>query len=137
MEVRISEGNGARHTRKEKSSSRKHRQRPDEDRKLGTNQELDSEFSSCSTSDDVELEDVASDEALEVDEETGLTKMERRRRRMRKKRNSRMDARVMRETTTSNQRRLADKAVLKRSLINGLLIGLWYGLFHKLDMDPG
>lgn len=122
MEVRISDGNGSRHARKEKSGSRKFRQRHDN----ATNQELDTDFSSCSTSDDVELEDVPSDEGLEVDEETGLTKLERRRRRIRRKRNSRMDSRVMKEPTNI-QRRLADKAVLRRSLVNGLLIGLWYG----------
>ncbi|KAI9789033.1 MAG: Triose-phosphate Transporter [Peltula sp. TS41687] len=128
MEGKIPDGNAPAHARKEKSGSRKHRQGYDNARREynpGNNQELDPEFSSCSTSDDVELEDVPSDEGLEADEETGLTKSERRRRKMRRRKNSRMDSRVMRESTEI-QRQLADKAVLRRSLVNGVLIGLWY-----------
>ena len=86
-----------------------------------------SEPSSCSTSEDVELEDLLSDEGPEDDEEAGLSKMDRRRRRRRKERNSRLDSRVMKDVKTTNtQRSLADRVVLKESLINAVLIGLWY-----------
>ncbi|KAI9761683.1 MAG: hypothetical protein M4579_000917 [Chaenotheca gracillima] len=86
-----------------------------------------SDFSSRSTSDDVEMDDFLSDEGLEDDEETGLTKEDRKKRRRRKRRNTRLDSRVAGESKVSDvEKGLADQSVLKTSLINALLIGLWY-----------
>lgn len=96
-----------------------------------THNEAELDSSSPSTSDDMELEDLPSDEGLQDDEETGLTTKNRRRRRRRKRRNTRTDARVAREgQATSVEQSLADRNVVKQSLFNAVLIGLWYG--HSL-----
>ena len=85
-----------------------------------------SDFSSRSTSEDVELDDMSSDDGLDG-EETGLTKEDRRRRRRRKKRHTRMNERIAGDGMAGREGKgLTDQSVLKRSLINALLIGLWY-----------
>ncbi len=106
---------------------------PDESRRssgpVGAD-EVDSDCSSRSTSEDVELEDMPSDEGLQDDEETGLTKSDRRRRKRRKRRNSRMDARVVREPqATKVEQSVADRNIMKQLLVNAILIGLWYSQF--------
>lgn len=120
----------SRNARREKGMVRKHRRRTGdrgEDWKLAGSQDMESEFSSCSTSDDVELGEVLSEDGLEDDEEMGLRKGDRRRRRMRKKRDSRLDVRVGGDVKMASiQQSLADRAVWRKSLINGLLIGLWH-----------
>jgi solute carrier family 35, member C2 len=79
---------------------------------------------------DLDSEDSAfdslSDEDLHDDEETGLTKKERSKRNLKKKRNTRLDQRVVRETITEEERKEADQNVMRRSLVNLTLIGLWY-----------
>lgn len=85
----------------------------------------DSESRSDST--DFELDDMSAD-GLEDDEETGLTKRDRRRRRRRKRRNTLLDQRVVpTDTYTKEEKKLADQNLLKSMMINGVLIGLWYG----------
>lgn len=77
------------------------------------------------TSEDVEL-DALSDDGLEIDEETGLTGKDRGKRKRRRRRNTLMDQRIAADRVTTEEKKEADQNVLKRSLINGLLIGLWY-----------
>lgn len=85
-----------------------------------------SDFSSRSTSEDVELDDMLSEDGAD-DEETGLTKEDIRKRRRRKRRRTRLNERIAGDATgTKEEESLADQSVLKRSLINALLIGLWY-----------
>lgn len=80
------------------------------------------------TSDDFELNDIASDEGLEDDEETGLTGRDRQKRRKRKRRNTHLDQRIA--PGTENQReeedRLANKTFWSAVLLNALFIGSWY-----------
>ncbi|KAI9803811.1 MAG: hypothetical protein M1825_001691 [Sarcosagium campestre] len=84
--------------------------------------------SSQSNSDDVEMEDLPSEaEGLEDDEESGLSGKDRQRRWRRKRRNARLDTRIAGDSEVSRDIKAeADHAVLKKSMVNALLIGLWY-----------
>ncbi|CAL3973224.1 unnamed protein product [Diplocarpon coronariae] len=103
------------------------------------------ELSDGTSSDDLELEDL-SDEGLQEDEETGLTGKDKRRRRRRRRRNTWLDQRVAEESgkavISDEEKKEADQNVFKRSLVNGLLIGLWYlfslsiSIYNKWMFDP-
>lgn len=79
---------------------------------------------------DCAADDSFSDEDLHDDEETGLTGKDKRRKRMKKKRHTRLDQRIVRErddgALTAEEKREADQHVFRRSVINVVLIGLWY-----------
>lgn len=84
-----------------------------------------SDSSEKSESDDLELDDMSAD-GLEDDEETGLTKGDRRRRRRRKRRNTQLDQRIVEDVKiTKAEEKLANQNLLHSMLINGVLIGLW------------
>lgn len=86
-----------------------------------------SDFSSRSISDDVELHHIASEDGLTDDEETGLTREDKRNRKRRKKKNTLLDQRIIGTGKISKQDgNSADKNVLRASLINALLIASWY-----------
>jgi solute carrier family 35 protein C2 len=89
---------------------------------------------SPSDSDDLELDNMSND-GLEDDEETGLTKRDRRRRRRRKRRNTLLDQRIVPndDTYTKEEKKLADQNLLKSMLVNGVLIGLWYNPYIHND----
>lgn len=79
-----------------------------------------------STSEDVELDEY-SDDGLQDDEETGLTGKDKSKRKRRRRRNTLLDQRIAADVQiTAEEKREADQNVVKRGLINGLLIGLWY-----------
>ena len=86
----------------------------------------DSDFSSMSISDDVELNHFASGDALTDDEETGLTKKDKEHRKRKRRRNVRLDGRVAGDVKASKEQRDADRNVLKAMVINVLLIMAWY-----------
>lgn len=67
-----------------------------------------------------------SDEDLHDDEETGLTKKDRKRKRAKKRRNTRLDNRIARSKITDEERKEADQTVARNLAINCVLIGLWY-----------
>lgn len=74
-------------------------------------------------------DDSFSDEDLHDDEETGLTGKDKRRKRMKKKRHTRLDQRIVKDRDgglTAEEKREADQHVFRRSVINVVLIGLWY-----------
>lgn len=80
-----------------------------------------------STSDDVELDDLSEEDNLQDDEETGLTGDGRNRRKRKKRRNTLLNQRVAGDVLiTAEEKKEADQNVIKKSLINGLLIALWY-----------
>ena len=86
-----------------------------------------SDLSALSTSDDVELDELASEDGLEDDEETGLTIAERKERTRRKIRRMQLDQRVAVDHKSSKQEQMeANQSVIKNSIINAILIGLWY-----------
>ena len=81
----------------------------------------------ASMSDDVELNDMSEEDGLQDDEETGLTGKDRGKRKQRKRRNTLLDQRIASSVEISaEEKKEADQNVIKRSLVNGLLIGLWY-----------
>lgn len=90
----------------------------------------DNENHTASSSSDWEMDDMDdtfSGDGLEDDEETGLTQQERMKRKRRKRRNTRIDERIVEESAiTVEEKRIASQNFLRASLINGILIGLWY-----------
>ncbi|KAI9767438.1 MAG: Triose-phosphate Transporter [Geoglossum simile] len=91
----------------------------------------------------LELDELDSDDNVEDDEETGLTAKERRRRRRRMRRNTRIDERIIGDLkVTKEEEKEADQSVLKRSIVNVALIGLWYtfslsiSIYNKWMFSP-
>ncbi|KAI1457997.1 TPT-domain-containing protein [Annulohypoxylon moriforme] len=88
-------------------------------------------------------EDSMSEEDLHDDEETGLTKKDKRRKQAKKRRNTRLDQRIARDRITDEERKEADQNVFKKLVINAILIGLWYlfslsiSLYNKWMFDSG
>ncbi|TKA78889.1 hypothetical protein B0A49_01654 [Cryomyces minteri] len=92
----------------------------------------------------MEMDNLHSDEELVDDEETGLTGRDRRKRRRRKRRNTRLDERILGNVEiTKGEEKLATQTLLRTSLINCLLIGLWYlfsisiSIYNKWMFSPG
>jgi solute carrier family 35 protein C2 len=67
-----------------------------------------------------------SDEDLHDDEEAGLTGKDKRRKKQRRDRNTQLDHRIAPATITAEEKKEADRNVLKRLLVNITLILLWY-----------
>ncbi|KAI9048245.1 hypothetical protein LZ554_008040 [Drepanopeziza brunnea f. sp. 'monogermtubi'] len=101
-----------------------------------------------STSEDLELDEL-SDDGLQDDEETGLTGKIKGRRRQRRRKITLLDQRIAGDghvgakiAITAEEKKEADQNVVKNSLINGLLIGLWYvfslsiSIYNKWMFDP-
>jgi solute carrier family 35 protein C2 len=73
------------------------------------------------------LNDLSEEEGLQDDEETGLTGKDKVRRKQKRRRNTLLHVRVAPEVViTAEEKKEADQYVFKNSLINGLLIALWY-----------
>lgn len=86
-----------------------------------------SEFSSRSTSEDVELHPIPSNDGLTDDGEAGLTKKDKRNWKRSRKRNTLLDHRIIGLGEDLKQDgKFAGKSVLRASLINALLIASWY-----------
>ncbi|KAF5674006.1 Gog5p-like vanadate resistance protein [Fusarium heterosporum] len=77
---------------------------------------------------DESADDSFSDEDLQDDEETGLTRKDKQRRQKKRSRNTQLDQRIARDRkdVSTEERKEADKTVLKSLMINGVLILLWY-----------
>ncbi|KAI1083598.1 triose-phosphate transporter family-domain-containing protein [Whalleya microplaca] len=88
-------------------------------------------------------DDSLSDEDLHDDEETGLTRKDKRRKRAKRRRNTRLDQRIARDKITDEERKEADQNVVKKLAVNAVLIGLWYlfslsiSLYNKWMFDSG
>ncbi|KAI0014271.1 triose-phosphate transporter family-domain-containing protein [Xylariaceae sp. FL0662B] len=97
----------------------------------------------ASKSSDDKDDDSLSDEDLHDDEETGLTRKDKRRKRAKRRRNTRLDQRIARDKITDEERKEADQNVLKKLVINAVLIALWYlfslsiSLYNKWMFDSG
>ncbi|PQE27456.1 Triose-phosphate transporter protein [Rutstroemia sp. NJR-2017a BVV2] len=86
-----------------------------------------SDDDSKSTSDDMELNNLSEEGDLQDDEETGLTAKSKAIRTKKKRRHTNLDHRIAGDAlVTAEEKKAADKNVVKKSLINGVLIGLWY-----------
>ncbi|KAI0408948.1 triose-phosphate transporter family-domain-containing protein [Xylaria palmicola] len=90
-----------------------------------------------------DTDDSLSDEDLHDDEETGLTKKDRRRKQNKRRRNTRLDQRIVRDNLTDEERKQADQNVVRRLAVNAGLIALWYmfslsiSLYNKWMFDSG
>jgi solute carrier family 35, member C2 len=71
-------------------------------------------------------EDDLLDEDLHDDEEAGLTGHDRRRKQQKRKHNTLLDQRIVHEKLTPAEKRQADRSVMRRLLVNAVLILLWY-----------
>ncbi|KAK4458877.1 putative solute carrier [Cladorrhinum samala] len=86
--------------------------------------------------------DAPSDEDLHDDEEAGLTGRDRRRKRRKRRRNQMLDQRIARDRISADEKKAADRNVVKQLLINAGLIGLWYffslliSLYNKWMFSP-
>jgi solute carrier family 35 protein C2 len=88
--------------------------------------ETTAEEAPLATSEDLELDSMSDGGDINDDEETGLTEQDKRKRRRKRNRNSRMDQRIIGESSaTAEEKKEANQAVLKKMLINCLLISLW------------
>lgn len=112
---------------------RKFRRRGTGDSEAKFDSDTDNEMhSSTSESDELELDAVGTDN--EYDEETGLTREERRKYVQQQRRRNRLDARIAGNGGLSKEeRRAADKDVIRQLVINGLLILSWY--FFSLSIS--
>ena len=111
----------------------------DKETVYSSNDGHDSDFSSMSTSDDVELSQLTSGEALTDDEETGLTKKDKEHRKRKRRRNRGLDGRIAGSARASQQeRKIADRNFVKAITINVLLILAWYlfSLSISIVSDP-
>ncbi|TGJ79115.1 hypothetical protein E0Z10_g9641 [Xylaria hypoxylon] len=87
--------------------------------------------------------DSLSDEDLHDDEETGLTQKDKRRKEKKRRRNTRLDQRIVRDNLSDEERKQADQNVFKKLTVNAALIGCWYifslsiSLYNKWMFDSG
>ena len=79
-----------------------------------------------STSDEVELSRIRGGEDMVEDEENGLTKHDKRKRRRRREQKMLLGERIAGSSRGKKEQSMADKSVLKASIINVLLIASWY-----------
>ncbi|KAI9720617.1 MAG: hypothetical protein M1812_002797 [Candelaria pacifica] len=80
--------------------------------------------SSRSTSEDVELNSMSDDSA---DEEMGLTGKSRGDRRRKRRKYTQLDGRIAGESKVANDvHKQADQSVVRKSVVNAILIGSWY-----------
>jgi solute carrier family 35 protein C2 len=86
----------------------------------------DADASEISATESLELDPMSSDDD-QYDEETGLTASQRRQRRRRRRQRRKLDARIADVKGQGNIREiLSDRNVVKKLLINGGLIMMWY-----------
>ncbi|TEY58870.1 hypothetical protein BOTCAL_0197g00020 [Botryotinia calthae] len=102
-----------------------------------------SDDDSRSTSDDMELNHFSEEGDLQDDEEMGLTAKSKAKRKKKKIRHQSMDHRIAGEIkVTKDEQKEADWNVVRKSLMNGVLIGLWYtfslsiSIYNKWMFDP-
>ena len=94
----------------------------------------ESDLSPVFKGEDMEMEELGDEEGLSDDEETGLTKIDKRKRKKRRRTTIGLDARIGGSTMTAKQeQKIADKAVLRSLIINIILIGSWY--FFSLSLS--
>lgn len=76
------------------------------------------------------------DEDLQDDEETGLTQLDKQRRQRKRQRNTQFDQRIAREKSdlSAEERKEADRNVVKSLLINVGLILLWYAFSLSISI---
>ena len=95
-----------------------------------------------SSSDTLELDEMRSDDELDDDEETGLTEGQRKQRTRRKEQNAQLDGQVSGAASMNSgpgsirtaEEKLVSAAMLKNTIINVLLIALWYSFSISISV---
>ena len=94
-----------------------------------------------STTDDLEMDEMRSDDELEDDEETGLTEPQRKKRSRRRNRYTRLDERVSEAASintnasvSSTEQKLLTPTIVRNMTVNSLLIGLWYSFSISISV---
>lgn len=94
-----------------------------------------SDFSSASASDDLELDQLSSDDEVSDDEETGLTKNHLGSRRRKRRKHHEADDSVLETANINMEKRIsADKSVLKALIVNVSLIAAWYAFSLSISI---
>ena len=89
-----------------------------------------------SASEELEMDDMASDTASDADEETGLTGAESKNHQRSKKEHNQLDVRIGgagKAAITKEEKKAADRYVIRTLIINVILIGTWY--FFSLSIS--
>ncbi|WPH00478.1 Hypothetical protein R9X50_00330700 [Acrodontium crateriforme] len=96
------------------------------------------EHEAGASSSDMEMEGVFTDDEVDGaddDEETGLTHAERRQRDRQRRRNMQLDTRIAsNDTDRGEEQQLTQAALLRDTIINALLIGLWYSFSISISV---
>ncbi len=135
------ENGNARRKRPSKQHVHRHRNpsgAPDEENKqlvYSSDDGHGSDFSSRTTSEDLELDHLTAEDPFSDDEETGMTKKDKRNRKRRRKKALRMDERFAGNVKASRpNKKSAYSEVYKAWLINALLVALWYAFSLSLSI---
>lgn len=135
------ENGSARRKRNNKKHIHRHRNasrvRDDEDKQLvySSNEEHSSDVSSRTTSDDFELDHLTADDPFSDDEETGMTKKDKRHRKRRRRKAARMDERFAGNIKASKpNKNSAYREIYKAWLINALLVASWYAFSLSISI---
>ena len=127
------EDGSARRKKPSKKPVRGHRntpKTPDEESKHlvhSSDEGQGSDFSSRTTSEELELDHLTPEDPFSDDEETGMTKKDKRHRKRRRKKAMRMDERVAGNVNASKpNKKFTYSEIYKAWLINALLVASWY-----------
>lgn len=130
-------------SRKRYSKKHIHRHRnasraPDEENKqlvYSSDEDHGSDLSSRTTSEDFELDHLTADDPFSDDEETGMTKKDRRHRKRRRRKAVRMDERFAGNVKASKPNKNSTyREIYKAWLINALLVASWYAFSLSISI---
>ena len=113
------------------------RARDDENKQVvyPSDEEHGSDISSRTTSDDFELDHLTADDPFSDDEETGMTKKDKRHRKRRRRKAARMDERFAGNIKASKPNKNSTyREIYKAWLINALLVASWYAFSLSISI---
>ena len=113
------------------------RARNEENKQLvySSDEEHASDISSRTTSDDFELDHLTADDPFSDDEETGMTKKDKRHKKRRRRKAARMDERFAGNVKPSKpNKNFTYREVYKAWLINALLVASWYAFSLSISI---
>lgn len=135
------ENGSARRIRYSKKDIHRHRNasraRDEENKQLvySSGEEHASDISSRTTSDDFELDHLTADDPFSDDEETGMTKKDKRHRKRRRRKAARMDERFAGNIKASKPNKNSTyREIYKAWLINALLVASWYAFSLSISI---
>lgn len=135
------ENGGSRRKRSSKKHIRGHRNAsgaPDEENKqlvYSSDEGLWSDFSSRTTSEDFELDHLTAEDPFSDDEETGMTKRDKRHKKRRRRKAIRMDERFAGNVKAPRpNKKFIYSEIYKAWLINALLVASWYAFSLSISI---